>query len=171
MASSYDLARAAEERKSFLTEQQALLQAEDASYQQDAARLQALHKRNREELSSYLLDEVSDAHLRGPDDPGLAALCARIGADPAPAVALLGDLLHAGWSWRSRSPVDDVLHAILDAVAGRTLLICPGNHDFGLRWPALPQLCVAERHHVEQPIREIDGACAAEHRGAHQTLE
>jgi hypothetical protein len=64
MASSYDLARAAEERKSFLTEQQALLQAEDASYQQDAARLQALHKRNREELSSYLLDEVSDAHLR-----------------------------------------------------------------------------------------------------------
>jgi UDP-2,3-diacylglucosamine pyrophosphatase LpxH len=92
---------------------------------------------------------LSDAHLRGPEDPGLAALCARIAADPAPAVALVGDLLHAGWTWPSRSTADAVLQAILDAVGGRTLLICPGNHDFGLRWPALPQLCVAERHHVE----------------------
>jgi UDP-2,3-diacylglucosamine pyrophosphatase LpxH len=92
---------------------------------------------------------LSDAHLRGPADPGLAALCAMIAAHPAPGVALLGDLLHAGWTWRGPSPADDVLQAILDAVGSRPLLVCPGNHDFGLRWPKLPQLCVAERHLIE----------------------
>lgn len=79
---------------------------------------------------------LSDAHLSGPDDPALHGLCARVSRAPTEAVALLGDLLHAGWTWRKPSLSDDVIHAVLGAVGPRPLYICPGNHDFGLRWPA-----------------------------------
>ena len=91
---------------------------------------------------------VSDAHLLGPDDPGLPPLCAAIAAAQTPAVGLLGDLLHAGWTWRRPSAADRVRDAILEAVGDRLALVCPGNHDFGLRWPTSTQLCVRDVHHI-----------------------
>lgn len=94
---------------------------------------------------------LSDAHLSGPDDPALGALCARIAGAPHAAVALLGDLLHAGWTWARPSPNDDVLRAVLRAVGPRPLYVVPGNHDFGLRWPAAAArgpVCVAAAHRL-----------------------
>lgn len=64
MASSYELADAARDRVDFLRTQRALLDDEAARYQLERDRLHELYLRNRKELGSYLLAEVSDGEIR-----------------------------------------------------------------------------------------------------------
>lgn len=78
---------------------------------------------------------VSDAHLLGPEDPEQRAFCAWLGGLEADVLVLLGDILHAGWSWAGRP---QVRHAeVFEGLAevrrrGTRVVFVPGNHDFGL---------------------------------------
>lgn len=64
MATTYELARAARGRLDFLNEQVRLLREEDARYGQERDRVDELRRKNRLELASYLLGEVSDDEVR-----------------------------------------------------------------------------------------------------------
>lgn len=79
---------------------------------------------------------LSDAHLLGPDDPEQVALCALLRGLEADHLVLLGDILHAGWTWRGRPHPDHApLFAALEQVLARGTEVSwvPGNHDFGVR--------------------------------------
>jgi len=81
---------------------------------------------------------VSDAHLLGPGDPEQVALCAFLDALRCDRLVLLGDLLHAGWTWDGPHPDHRPFFSALAGVRGRGIEVCwvPGNHDFGVAMPA-----------------------------------
>ena len=78
---------------------------------------------------------VSDAHVLGPKDPVQIGLCAWLSAVEADHLVLLGDLLHAGWTWRGRPHSDHAgLFTAIEGLLGRGIQVSwvPGNHDFGV---------------------------------------
>lgn len=79
---------------------------------------------------------VSDAHLLGPEDPEQQAFCAWLRGLEADELVLLGDILHAGWSWAGQPhPRHAEVFVALEEVRtrGAEISLVPGNHDFGLR--------------------------------------
>ena len=81
---------------------------------------------------------ISDAHLMGPEDPEQIALCDFLETLVCDRLVLLGDVLHAGWTWGGAHPDHQPFFSTLEQVLGRGIDVdwLAGNHDFGVRPPA-----------------------------------
>lgn len=72
---------------------------------------------------------LSDAHLRGPDDPNQARLLAFLDALRADRLYLLGDIFQCWWHFGARP--FDAYAPVVDALRrGPPISFVPGNHDF-----------------------------------------
>lgn len=95
---------------------------------------------------------VSDAHLLGPDDPEQQALGAMLDGLRCDVLVLLGDILHAGWTWDGQPhPRYQPFFAAVEAVVARGIEVrwVPGNHDFGVEPPGGVRLMGAHRIEVD----------------------
>ena len=73
---------------------------------------------------------MSDVHCDGPDSPTQAAFLRFLAAHPGVPVVLAGDIFHA-FAAPSGVPFP-AYQPVIDALAGRTLAVLPGNHDWAL---------------------------------------
>ncbi len=83
---------------------------------------------------------LSDAHLRGLDDPNQHALLGFLEAVPFERLVLVGDIYDVWWASAGSVPLDavPVLSALKGFVdAGRTVTWVAGNHDWAPRVDAL----------------------------------
>jgi len=72
---------------------------------------------------------LSDAHLRGPDDPNQAHLLAFLAGLRADRLCLLGDIFQCWWHFGTR-PFDAYVPVVEALRGGPPLIFVPGNHDF-----------------------------------------
>lgn len=98
---------------------------------------------------------VSDAHLLGPEDPEQVALCAFLDGLRCDRLVLLGDMLHAGWTWGGPHPDHRPFFSALERVCARGVGVwwVPGNHDFGVQVP--PAVQAAGAHVVDCDGRRL----------------
>jgi UDP-2,3-diacylglucosamine pyrophosphatase LpxH len=72
---------------------------------------------------------LSDAHLRGPDDPNQTRLLAFLAGLRADRLCLLGDIFQCWWHFGAR-PFDAYVPVVEALRAGPPVTFVPGNHDF-----------------------------------------